>query len=338
MNSNKPVVAIVNSSSFGRVFASHLDDLAAFATVKRIEVPIDIPIPELQEALSDVAGIIASTNPDFPADLLKKLPKLKIIARHGIGYNNVDVTAAQKLGIAVTNVHGPIERNSVAEHAVALLMAAARHIPQANNAVRADHWDWRARYTGPEISGKTLGLIGHGNIGSRFAEIMSRGFGCPILAYDPNPTIPWPEDGSVIATDLDEILAQSDAISLHAALTPESKYLLNRERLTKVKPGTILVNTARGALVEPEALADCLDEGIISSYAADVVEGEPVGSDYSLLRSDRVIIVPHLGGYGDASVKGMGDTCVQAIAKVLRDHEVPTERLVPGLSISQVRP
>ncbi len=326
-----PLIAIVNSSSFGKIFTEHLEQVQALGRVKHVDVDANANTADLLPHLTGVDAIIAGVNPQFAGDLLEQLPNLKIIARHGIGYNNVDFMKARDLGIAVTNVEGIIERNAVAEHAVALLLSAARQIPQANQAVRENRWADRARFTGPELSGCNVGVIGIGNIGSRFAEIMATGFGCPILAYDPQPAAAYEHIPGLTMTDLDSLLRESDVISLHASLNPTSRHMLGEREFNLVKPGLILVNTARGEIVQDRVLKDVLDQGRIATYATDVVEGEPVDNTWPLLQSERVIAVPHLGGYGDHSMRGMGETCVEAVTSVLRDAKLPRHMLVPEL-------
>jgi len=337
-NSRCPRIAIVNSSSFGKIFKEHLAQVQKLGEVTHVDVSAAATTAELLPHLQDVDAIIAGVNPQFAGDLLEQLPRLKIIARHGIGYNNVDFLKARALGIAVTNVEGIIERNAVAEHAVALLLAAARQIPQGNQAVRESRWADRARFTGPELSGCTIGIIGIGNIGSRFAEIMATGFGCPILACDPHPAAAYDHIPGLTLTDLDTVLREADALSLHASLNPTSRHMLGEREFQLVKPGLILVNTARGEIIQDRVLLEFLNQGRIAAYATDVVEGEPVDNSWPLLQSERVIAVPHLGGYGDRSMRGMGETCVYAVTSVLRDGSLPVDMLVPELkNLKEVR-
>lgn len=335
---SKPKIAIVNSSSFGRIFTEHLDQVNALGDVTRVNVDALAPTADLLPHLTDVDAIIAGVNPQFAGDLLEQLPKLKIIARHGIGYNNVDFMKALELGIAVTNVEGIIEQNAVAEHAVALLLSATRKIPQGNQAVRESRWADRAKFTGPELSGCNVGVIGIGNIGSRFAEIMATGFGCPILACDPSPAAPYDHIPGLKRVDLQTVLRESDVISIHADLNPTSRHMLGEKEFAMVKPSLILVNTARGDIVQDRVLLEFLNQGKIAAYATDVVEGEPVDNSWPLLQSDRVIAVPHLGGYGDRSMRGMGETCVEAVKSVLQENKIPSQMLVPELqAITEVR-
>ena len=224
-------IAIINSSSFGHVFPEHLKEFKKFAEVEALKVDTAISASELATKLKNFDGILASTNPNYSANLLKQLPKLKIIARHGIGFNNIDIDTAQELGIIVTKVLGPVERNSVAEHNLALLMSAARWTPQADLAVKESNWKIRANFVGKEVTGKTIGIIGLGNIGSRSAEILAKGFNAKILVNDPNKSSTELEASGYEVATLEQLLKQSDFICLHCAHTTETHHLLGREQL-----------------------------------------------------------------------------------------------------------
>ncbi len=333
----KVSIAIVNSSSFGQVFPEHLIALEKFAEVKIIKVSKEIKSVEFIPILREFDGIIASTNPNYPAELLEQLPKLKIIARHGIGYNNIDIAAAQKQGIIVTKVAGPVERNSVAEHAVGLLISAARWIPQGDRATHNNNWSKRANYIGTEITGKTIGIIGLGNIGKRAAEILHRGFDAQVLVYDPNIANTEIQALGYHPTSLNDLYQQSDFISLHCSHNEFTHHLINEEACHLMKAGVIISNAARGELVEDAAIIKHLKNGKIKVYATDVVEGEPIDSAHPLLSLENVIITPHLGGYSDLSSKGMGETMVNNLKAVFVDQRVPVESFVPGLNLNHIR-
>ena len=330
-------IAIVNSSSFGKVFPEHLLALQEFAETEIIKVAKEISPQEFTEVLKDYDGILASTNPDYPAEMLENLPKLKIIARHGIGFNNIDIDAAQKLGIIVTKVLGPVERNSVAEHNLALLMSAARWTPHGDKAVRNSDWKSRASFVGKEVTGKTIGIIGLGNIGSRSAEILAKGFNAKVLVNDANKTAEEINAAGYQAASLEELLKQSDFICLHCAHTPASHHLLGKEQFQQMKAEVIIVNTARGELVDDQAMLEFLNNGKIRVYATDVIEGEPIDGDHHLLQANNVIVVPHLGGYSEESLHGMGQTMVDNLHSVFVDKKMPVANLVPGLELNEIR-
>lgn len=330
-------LAIVNSSSFGCIYPEHLEVLKEFASVDQHKVDKFISPEEFQKILADYDGIIASTNPDYPAELLRNLHKLKVITRHGIGFNNIDIGEAQKQGIIVTKVAGPVERNSVAEHAVGLLMSAARWIPQGDRAVKDNRWKDRANYVGKEITGKTIGIIGLGNIGSRAAEILQSGFQANVLVNDPNLSPEEIETAGYKSVSLDELIKESDFISLHCAHTEATHHLLGKEEFAAMKKGVIIANAARGELVDDKAILEFLDSRHIQVYASDVIEGEPIDNTHHLLKRDNVIVVPHLGGYSDESSKGMGETMVNNMRAVFIEKRIPTESLVPGLNVKKIR-
>src|SRR5688572_17341131 len=182
---NRPIISIVNSSTFGKHFTEHISTLEKFADVQHITVPADIDGDALGEKIKNSDGIIASVTPKFPRTALVKCTKLKLLARHGIGCDNVDLEAASELGIQVSRVKGIVEREAVAEYAVGLLMAASRLLPQGSQAVKNSQWASRSHMVGMELRGKTIGIIGLGNIGSGSAEILSTGLTANIIASDP---------------------------------------------------------------------------------------------------------------------------------------------------------
>lgn len=319
----KPRIAIINSSSFGNIFPEHLQMLNDFAVAERITVPADCQPAELREILLPFHGILASVNPNYPASVLSQLPELVAITRHGIGFNNVDVTSATEQGIVVTRVEGYIEQTAVAELSVALLLTAARAIPEARTAVREGRWSERASFVGVEIKNKTIACIGLGNLGSRAASILKNGFNATILGCDPALN---PEEITALGfspTPLEEALAKADMIVLHCALTESNYHLINAETLACMQDGVIVVNTARGELVDSSAMIAALQSGKVRTYAADVVEGEPIDGSHPLTREPNAIIVPHLGAYTEESLYGMGKTMVDNMRSIFMDAVIP---------------
>jgi phosphoglycerate dehydrogenase-like enzyme len=178
-------ISIVNSSTFGKHFKEHIAALEKFADIQHITVPADIDGDALAKKIKHSDGIIASVTPKYPRKTLEQCTKLKLLVRHGIGCDNVDLAAATELGIQVSRVKGIVEREAVAEYAVAMLMAASRLVPQGSQAVKNSEWASRSGMVGMELMGKTIGIIGLGNIGSRSAQILSNGFNATIIASDP---------------------------------------------------------------------------------------------------------------------------------------------------------
>lgn len=218
---------------------------------------------------------------------------LKVIARAGVGLDNIDVGYAERLGIRVVNApEGPTE--SVAELTIGLMIAAARRLVETCNAVKSGEW---RRVEGVELRGKTLAIIGLGRIGGRVAEL-ARAIGMNVVAYDiADVSERAARIGVRLAGSLHEALAAADVVSLHVPLTPENYHLIGWREFEVMKGGVILVNAARGAVVDPEALLRALDEGIVAVAALDVMETEPPSSeaDKRLVRHPRVIVTPHIG-------------------------------------------
>jgi phosphoglycerate dehydrogenase-like enzyme len=326
---SKPLISIVNSSTFGKHFTEHISTLEAFADIQHITVPSDIDGDALAEKIKDSDGIIASVTPKFPRTTLEKCTKLKLLARHGIGCDNVDLVAATELGIQVSRVKGIVEREAVAEYAVALLMAGSRLLPQGREAVKNSEWATRSRMVGMELKGKTIGIIGLGNIGSRSAEILSNGFNANIIASDPYIDKERFKQFNATEVSLEELISKSNAILFHCPATDETKRILGKAQFAAMQKGVVLVNTCRGELVDEDALYEALQNGSLGSYATDVVEGEPIDGNHRLTKLDNVIITPHLGGYSWESLHGMGQTCVDDTVSVFQNNGIAGELANP---------
>jgi D-3-phosphoglycerate dehydrogenase len=264
----------------------------------------------LLPALTDVDAVIVRSATHIDAEALAAAARLKVVARAGIGLDNVDVDAATARGVLVVNA--PVSNIvSAAEHAVALLLSAARNIPAANASLKAGQWK-RSSFTGIEVSEKTVGVVGLGRIGVLFAQRMA-GFGVELLAYD--PYIPAARAGQlgVELVGLDELLARSDFISIHLPKTPETTGLIGERELALVKPGAILVNAARGGLVDEHALAQALKEGRLGGAAVDVYASEPC-TDAPFFDHPKAVVTPHLG----ASTAEAQDKAGLAVARSVR--------------------
>jgi phosphoglycerate dehydrogenase-like enzyme len=325
----KPKIIIVNSSTFGKHFSEHISALEAFAEISRVDVAANIAANELYPLLSEADGIIASVTPKFPREVLENCPKLVALFRHGIGCDNVDLVAATELGIRVSRVKGLVERDAVSEHAISLLMSAARHVPQGSQAVKNSGWSERSKMIGIELKGKTIGIIGLGNIGSRSSEILAIGFNSKVVAYDPHIPAERFENFGARSVSLEELLKSSSAVLFHCPLTETTKRLLSAPQFAIMKKGAVLVNTCRGELVDEDALVGALESGHLSCYATDVVEGEPIDGNHRLAKLDNVIITPHLGGYSWESLHGMGQTGVDDMISIFTKNENPGELANP---------
>lgn len=273
------------------------------------------PLPEsrMLELAGDFDAFLCGDDAITRAVLEKSLPRLKVVAKYGIGLDKVDVKAATGLKIPVTFCPG-VNHTTVAEHTFGLLLAIYRDIVEEANLVREGKWK---RLTGHELMGKTIGIAGLGRIGKEVA-IRARAFGMEVLGYD----VYWDEEfakahGITRVTDTDDLIRRSDVISLHMNLTPETKHFINAERLKLFKKDAVLLNCARGELVDSAALAAALDAGTIAGYGADVLDEEPPKPDHPLLKCRRAVITPHIGSRTYESVVRQATMAAQNMINVL---------------------
>lgn len=268
---------------------------------------------ELAREVCDFHALLVRSAVKVTAKVIEAAPNLKVIGRAGTGVDNIDVKAASARGILVMNVPGG---NSVtaAEHTIALIFAMARMIPQANASLRMGKWE-RSAFVGFELTGKTLGLIGFGSVGKIVAD-RALGLKMRVIAYDPLvPAFVMEGLGVEPAQTLDALLAASDIVSLHVPLNEETRGMIGREAISKMKKGAMLVNCARGGLVDDKALLEALDSGHISMAAIDTFAKEPPEPSDPLINHPRVVATPHLG----ASTKEAQDRVAVAIAHQVRD-------------------
>ncbi len=246
---------------------------------------------ELKAVIGEYDGLAIRSATKVTEDILEAATKLKVIGRAGIGVDNVDIPAASARGVVVMNT--PFGNSiTTAEHAIAMMMALAREIPQANAETQAGEWP-KSKYMGVEVTGKTLGLIGAGNIGSIVAS-RALGLKMKVLAYDPFLTPERAVEIGVTKADLDTLLAKADFITLHTPLTDQTRNILSKENLAKTKKGVRIVNCARGGLVDEAALKEALDSGHVAGAALDVFETEPA-KEHPLFGTPNFICTPHLG-------------------------------------------
>lgn len=291
-----PKLAIA-SGSYGLHAPEALHLLSnVFDEMRRVDLRVNEAEGSIIEKLGDADAIILGAGGPITRRVMQEVANLKIIARHGIGLDNVDLEAATELGIPVTYCRHTGEEISVAEHTVALILACARRIVEADKAVREGRWGARVQLVGVELKGKTLGVIGFGAIGREVAKIMGDGFKMRVLAYDPYVPDEVFRQAGTVRVSLDELLRESDVITIHVPLTDETRGLINAERLTVVKTGAILVNTSRGAVVDERALHKALKEGRILYAGLDVFEREPPEGS-SLLELQNTILTPHVAAF-----------------------------------------
>lgn len=318
---NRRTVFIVNSETFGK-FTGVIKELENICNVYRISVRKDIGGAELAGKLKGANFVIASSNPQYISEFFEKNEDVLAILVHGIGVDNVDLTSATEHGVIVTRIPGSVEREAVAMLTVGFILGSLRHVFQSANKVREGKWVERPRYIGSELRGMTVGIIGIGNIGARVAEILMKGFGAEIIAYDPYVSLDKIKELNVKLVDLDQLLRKSDIITLHCTLTKETYHILNEYAFKKVKKGLVLVNTARGALIDTEALIRALENGTVGAVALDVIENEPIEQNHPILKYENVIVTPHIGAYTFEALRGMDYSIFNAIKSVL-EGKVP---------------
>ncbi|MDY6912462.1 MAG: C-terminal binding protein [Chloroflexota bacterium] len=264
----------------------------------------------------------------FQRDLIEKLTKCRLIASIGVGYDPIDVAAATDNGICVTNVPDYCIEE-VGDYTISLLLACSQKFVQLSNAVKAGKWDRLTQPALPEISrprfrlsGQVLGLIGLGNI-ARDVVPKAQPLGLKVIAFDPYVPETIANGLGVEMLDLDHLLEVSDFVSVHAALTPENKYMMSIEQFKKMKPSAYFINVARGALVDEDALYNALSQGMIAGAGIDVMETEPVKSDNPLLKLDNIIITPHTAQYSEEATAELWRKPLEEAARVLNGEWPP---------------
>lgn len=245
------------------------------------------------------------------ADVINASPRLKVIAKHGSGVDNIDLSAATARGVPVLRALAA-NAQSVAELAITLTVSLMKDVVVLDGTVKAGGWP-KTKYIGRDLHGATFGIVGFGEIGRRVARL-AQGLGMNTIAYDPFAP---DEGGTAVSKDLHAVLADSDVVSLHCPLMPETHHLMNAERLSLMKPTAFLVNTARGAVVDEQALVSALKSGTIAGAALDSFETEPPPADHPLWSLNNVIATPHVGGASRSALRNMAVQSAQHIVEVL---------------------
>jgi D-3-phosphoglycerate dehydrogenase / 2-oxoglutarate reductase len=268
---------------------------------------------ELRAAIADCEGLIVRSATRVTAELMDAAKNLRVIGRAGVGVDNIDVTAATSRGVVVMNAP---DGNTIttAEHTIALLVALARSVPQANSSLKSGKWE-RKNFVGTELQGKTLGIVGLGRIGKIVAS-RARALGMRIVAYDPFIATEQARDLEIESASFEEVLARADFLTVHTPLTSDTRGLINAAALAKMKHGARVINCARGGLIEEAALYEAIKSGQIGGAALDVFEQEPPPSDHPLLLLNEVIATPHLGASTTEAQEGVAFT----VAEQMRDY------------------
>lgn len=274
---------------------------------------------KLLPALADVDAVIVRSATKMDAEALAHAPRLRVVARAGVGLDNVDVEAATKAGVIVVNAPSS-NIVSAAEHAVALLLCTARNIPQAVSSLKAGKWQ-RAAFTGVELQGKVAGIVGLGKIGVLVAQRLAA-FGMTVIAADPYLPAARGAELGIALVSLDELLAQADFISVHLPKNAETLGLIGERELALVKPGVRIINAARGGVIDEDALLRALTEGRVAGAGLDVYATEPC-TDSPLLQLDNVVCTPHLGASTQEAQEKAGTQAAMSVALALAGQPVP---------------
>jgi glyoxylate reductase len=287
--------------------------------------PGELPPPPAQLAagLAAAEGALTMVTDRIEEATLEGAPGLRVVANMAVGYDNIDPAMAERHGVWVTNTPGVLAETT-ADLAFALLLAAARHVVLSERDTRAGGWKtWSpTAFLGPDVHGATLGIIGLGEIGEAVAR-RGRGFAMDIV-YTSRSAKPEAEAAlGVRRATLEELLAQSDFVSVHTPLTPETRHLMNAERFGQMKPGAILVNTARGGIVDQEALVEAVRSGRLGGAALDVTDPEPLPLEHPLFELPHVVITPHIGSAGAATRARMAEMAAANIIAALAGDRPP---------------
>jgi D-3-phosphoglycerate dehydrogenase / 2-oxoglutarate reductase len=306
----RPLIAVTDSP-----FPS-LDP--AKAALARIDPELRIAkSPSADDVLAAArdADAILVTYAKLPGELLRQLRRCKAIGRFGLGVDNIDIPAALELGITVTYVPDYCMQE-VSDHAMALLLALARKIPQSNALVQTGRWEMSPMVPIHRLSGRVLGLVGFGNIPRALAP-KAKAFGLRVVAHDPYVAQPVLAAAGVEGVSFDRLLEISDFVSIHAPLLPATRGLFGADVFRKMKRGACLINTARGPLVDEEALVAALESGQLAGAALDVVAVEPLPKDCRLIGRDNVILTPHTAFYSVEALNELQTKCAADVARVL---------------------
>jgi D-3-phosphoglycerate dehydrogenase len=288
---------------------------------------------ELAADLADADALMVRSATKVDAELLAASPRLRIVARAGTGVDNVDVPAASARGVLVVNSPGA-NSISVAEHACALMLALARSVPNADQAMKSGRWE-KKRFIGSELRGKTLGVVGLGRIGQEVAH-RARAFNMDVVAHDPFISHEIAGSLGIRLLSLDDLCATADYITLHLPSTPATKGLFDQARFAMCKPGMRIVNTARGDLIVGEALKSAIEQGIVGGAGLDVFEKEPP-ADWSLAKLPEVVATPHIAASTEEAQELVGAETVMTVRDFLRDGTVRNAVNFPSIPTSEMQ-
>lgn len=302
---------LITSRSFGKIGDS-AKKILEDAGIEIDNISVGFDQAHFEKIIPEYDALIIGAH-DFSEADMERCPKLKIICKHGVGLDNIHVSKAKELGIAVCNAPGT-NSNAVADLALGLMLSVCRKISHSAALVREGVWK---SHIGEDVCGKTLGLLGFGAIAKGVAR-RARGFGMKILAYDPFVTqLPEEFEGWVELCDMDKVITSCDILSVHIPLTPETKNTISTAELAKMKQGSYVINTARGGIVNEMALYEALKSGHLNGAAMDVVESEPMTPDHPLLSLDNVVVTPHIAMYSKEAINAVSLICAENVVACL---------------------
>jgi D-3-phosphoglycerate dehydrogenase len=310
MGNERPAVRVLVADAIAEAGVARLTAVPGFT----VDVRTGLSASDLAATLPDYDALIVRSATKVTAELLARPGRLRAIGRAGTGVDNIDLEAATRAGVVVMNTPGG-NSTAAAEQTIALLTGLARNVPQAHMDLKAGHWN-RKQYLGVELTGKTLGIVGLGRIGREVAR-RARGLRMVVLGYDPIVTADAAEGMGVAYRSLDDLVAESDFITLHLPLIPATRHVIDARRIAAMRPGTRLINCARGGLIDDDALLAALESGHIAGAALDVFEHEPPAAD-GIVAHPRVVVTPHLGA---STVEAQERVGVE-IAEKVRDYLV----------------
>ena len=294
-----------------------------FVTMRLWEEELPPSPVQLAELLRGADGALTLLTDAITPTVLDREPKLRVVSNFAVGYDNIDVPAATERGVVVCNTPGVLTETT-ADLAFALLMAAARRVVEGADYVRAGNWrTWGPTLLmGQDIFGATLGIVGFGRIGKEMAK-RGRGFDMRILAYDTHRDDAAAKELGVTYVELDDLLRESDFVTLHCALTPETRHLIGRRELELMKREAVLVNAARGPVVDTDALVEALESGSIFAAGLDVTDPEPLPADHPLVSLPSCVVVPHIASASVATRNEMARLAAENLLSVLRGRRPP---------------
>ncbi|QEH37075.1 D-3-phosphoglycerate dehydrogenase [Aquisphaera giovannonii] len=314
------------------------EGLAILKAEPGVEVVVDTKLAKdpaaLKEALREADGIAIRSGTQLTADVLEGQPRLKAIVRAGVGVDNIDVPAATRQGIVVMNTPGG-NTTSTAEHTMALMLSLARNVPRANDSLKSGKWD-RNAFTGSELEGKTLGVVGLGRVGLAVAR-RAQGFGMTVIGYDPLLSAEKAQEHGIESLRLEEIWPRADFITVHTPLTPETRDIIGAKALAAMKPTVRIINCARGGLVDEAALVEALNAGKVAGAAIDVFDPEPPPGDLPVIKHPKVVVTPHLGASTEEAQVSVAVEAAQLLCNFLKRGQVKFAVNMPALDRAELQ-